>query len=85
MNDNNINKAVSLAMLCLIDLMREKLVEIRCNLLKINDQKVLSKQIDGLKELVVNIDLNFNQISTKQKDEFEQLKKEYLLLISLYD
>ncbi|WP_418114610.1 hypothetical protein RJD40_21100 [Vibrio scophthalmi] len=69
----------------LINMMEASLSEVRISLLKIDDSKLLRNLIKIQKSNVENVYIEFNGVSDEKIARLRDLKKEYLLLFSLYE
>ncbi len=69
----------------LIYIMENKINEIRTNLLNIKDKKVIDELINDIKPQILNLYIEFDGVDEKKLEHIRNLKKEYLLLLSLYE
>ncbi|OLQ90095.1 hypothetical protein BIY22_03555 [Vibrio panuliri] len=69
----------------LINIMDEKLKEIRINLLKIKDDKAIEVLINDIKPQILNLFVEFNNVEEEKIARIKKLKGEYLMLLSLYE
>ncbi|OLQ88476.1 hypothetical protein BIY22_09990 [Vibrio panuliri] len=79
------DNVIELAMTHLNTVMEYRLVEIRNNLVKVKNPEVLSDRIADLKEAICHFNVNSEAVSYKQMSKFQELREEYLILISLYE
>lgn len=69
----------------LIYIMENKINEIRTNLLNIKDKKVIDELINDIKPQILNLYIEFDGVDEEKLEHIRNLKKEYLLLLSLYE
>ncbi len=69
----------------LINMMETSLNEVRISLLNIDDSKSLRNLVKIQKSNVENVYIEFNGVSDETLARLRDLKKEYLLLFSLYE
>lgn len=69
----------------LIYTMENKINEIRANLLNIRDKKVINELINDIKPQILNLSIEFDGVDEEKLEHIRNLKKEYLLLLSLYE
>ncbi|MDD9157422.1 hypothetical protein PVK64_14710 [Aliivibrio sp. S4TY2] len=69
----------------LIYIMENKINEIRTDLLNIKDKKVIDELINDIKPQILNLYIEFDGVDEEKLEHIRNLKKEYLLLLSLYE